>query len=213
MSDFLKKFKSVFILEDSGEPVEKRVESKTSPTPPPETPGQVNQQFEKALAHAMERGNPAGFDYFEYRQALANLDSMGVDEKVRYQSAYAAARTMGLTKEKLLASVDYYLKVISDEAALFEAAHCNQRDQLVGSREKEISQLKAQIADKEMLLQQVETEIAGYQARINQLSAEIESNLKKIEQTKTEFETTYQSVVGHMQVDKQTIEKHLTEQV
>ena len=54
------------------------------------------------LTKALENANLPGFDYLEFKQSLAALTQMNMDEAMAIKSAFATASTMGLTKEKLL---------------------------------------------------------------------------------------------------------------
>jgi hypothetical protein len=82
MSDFLKKFKSVFIVEDGtgnkpAVPVTASAPTAQAPAPTPEpaqtsspVQGAVSDRFTGILTAALEKNNQTGFDYFEFRQAL-----------------------------------------------------------------------------------------------------------------------------------------------
>jgi adenine-specific DNA methylase len=67
------------------------------------------------LTKALQKGNLPGFDYLEFKQSLEALHAMNMDESLAFQSAFATASTMGLTKEKLLKSVSHYQKVLEQE--------------------------------------------------------------------------------------------------
>ena len=158
MSDFLKKFKSVFIVEEAAaseasatapeQPATTAAPQAPQPSAPPETPGSVSDRFVEILVKALEQNNQPGFDYFEFRQALANLAKMAMDEPTRYKSAFAMAQTMGVDPAKLLESGSFYLQVLSGEQAKFNEAHAQQRAKLIGNREEEISQLENAIQAK-----------------------------------------------------------------
>ena len=133
MSEIFKKFKSVFIVEDDGAkptapaqpagnpagaaPAAKQA---SSPVTVPEirsTPsrGSVSDKFVEILMGALEKNNQAGFDYFEFRQALRNLAKMPMDEQTRFQSANAMAQTMGVTQASLFESAKFYISVLQNE--------------------------------------------------------------------------------------------------
>jgi uncharacterized coiled-coil DUF342 family protein len=219
MSEFLKKFKSVFIVEDespkSGQtetPTEATAtQANTSPTAPPtiSSSGSVSDKFLEALASALERNNQDGFDYFEFRQALKNLERMSMDEPTRFQSAYAMAQTMGVTATKLASSVQHYLGVLEVEKQHFSDAHAQQMAKLIGNRQEEAKSLDAVIQQKTEQIKKLTEEIEQHRSRSEQIHQEISDSTVKIEGTRADFETTYHAVYAQVQDDLQKIQQYL----
>ena len=54
------------------------------------------------LTSALAKNNLPGFDYLEFKQSLAALADLGMDEPTAIKSAFATASTVGLTKDKLV---------------------------------------------------------------------------------------------------------------
>lgn len=220
MSDFLKKFKSVFIVEDETS----NTVSSTEPTVPNQTqtapvadsgkshdgqPGSVSDKFLDALAAALERNNPDGFDYFEFRQALKNLAKMPMDEQTRFQSAYAMAQTMGATAGKLVESAQHYLGVLNVEKQHFSESHSQQIAKLVGNREEEAKNLEAVILQKTDQIKKLTEEIEQHRMRSEQIRQEISDSTVKIEATKSDFEATFSTVFAQIQDDLHKIQQYL----
>lgn len=156
MSDLLKKFKSVFVVEEESGAVKATETTQQQPsqqsTPIAPQPirsvaeaGNVTDKFVQVLLGALEKNNQQGFDYFEFRQSLKNLEKMPMDEATRYRSAYAMAQTMGVTPAKLLESAQFYLNVLSGEQSKFNEAHAQQRAKLIGNREDDVKNLELMI--------------------------------------------------------------------
>jgi uncharacterized protein (DUF3084 family) len=230
MSDFIKKFKSVFVVTDEGgeantgnqHPAEMTSRpTKASPVAAPSAPapaqavapavssGSVNNKFVEALAAALEKNNQAGFDYFEFRQALKNLAKMPMDEQTRYQSANAMAQTMGVTPAKLVESAQFYLGVLNGEQAHFAEAHAQQKAKLVGNREAEAKNLEIAVQQKAEQIKQLTQEIEQFRQKSEQIRKEINESTVKIETTKADFETTFASVVAQIQDDVAKIQQYL----
>ncbi len=230
MSDFIKKFKSVFVVTDEGgeansgnqHPAEMTSRpTKASPAAPsapaqaptpvvePAASGSVNNKFVEALAAALEKNNQAGFDYFEFRQALKNLAKMPMDEQTRYQSANAMAQTMGVTPAKLVESAQFYLGVLNGEQSHFAEAHAQQKSKLVGSREAEAKNLELAVQQKAEQIKQLTKEIEQFKQKSEQIRKEINESTVKIETTKADFETTFASVVAQIQDDVAKIQQYL----
>lgn len=222
MSDFLKKFKSVFIIEEeTSADAQSNATTGNSNSVPPAPPvkstsstqaesGSVNDRFVNVLAAALERNNQAGFDYFEFRQSLINLAKMPMDEQTRFHSAYAMAQTMGATADKLVSSAQFYLGVLNTEQAHFSEAHAQQKNKLVGDRQQEKQQLEAEIQKKSELMAQLSREIEQHKQQRDQIEQDIATNSIKIESTKADFEVTFASVVSQIQTDMAKIQQYLS---
>lgn len=219
MSDFLKKFKSVFIVEDEA-PKSGNTEATTEATgsqssAAPSAPvtvlssGSVSDKFLEALAAALERNNQDGFDYFEFRQALKNLSRMSMDEQTRFQSAYAMAQTMGVTSSKLATSVQHYLGVLEVEKQHFSEAHAQQMAKLVGNRQEDAKTLETAIQQKTEQIRKLTEEIEQHRHRSEQIRQEISDSTLKIEATRADFEATFNTVYAQVQDDLQKIQQYL----
>ena len=71
------------------------------------------------LAEALQNNNIDGVDYFEFRQSLLSLSKISMDEKTRYQSAFAMAQAMGATPKQLIETAEHYLNVLKNEEHKF----------------------------------------------------------------------------------------------
>lgn len=219
MSDFLKKFKSVFIVEEAqaaaapaAQSVQKPDSQPTVPqaaAPRPAAAGAVTDKFMGILSAALEANNPPGFDYFEFRQSLNNLAQMQMDEATRFKSAYAMSQTMGVTQQGLMQSAQHYLQVLGAEQAKFNEAHAQQRTKMIGGREDEIKNLEATIQQKTEQIRQLTQQIEEHRQRSEQLRSEINESTLKIETTKADFETTFALVAGQIQDDAAKIQQYL----
>jgi chromosome segregation ATPase len=226
MSDFLKKFKGIFVVEDASAANESSTTTSTASTAPEQKTQQVaaaptqtnvyatvggrtNERFQEILLTALEKNNQEGFDYFEYRESLKNLEKMPLDEKTRFQSAFAMAQTMGATPDKLRQSAQFYVSILQAELGKFEQAHADQRARLIGDREAEYNNLEAVIKNKAEQIKQLTQEIEEATKRRSSIQAEIEQSTNKIEQTKTDFESTFQNVVSRIQSDIQKMAEYL----
>lgn len=216
MSDFLKKFKSVFIVEDGATPTPatptpNQPANAPTPTAPAQqaTAGAVTDKFTNILLGALEKNNQGGFDYFEFRQALLNLAKMPMDEATRFQSAYAMAQTMGVTPPVLIESARFYLTVLTDEQGKFNDAHAQQRTKLIGGREDEIKSLETAIQQKTEQIKQLQQDIEQAKVRSEQLRKEMEESTLKIENTKADFDATFAAVVAQIQGDVAKIQQYL----
>jgi uncharacterized protein (DUF3084 family) len=222
MSDFLKKFKGIFIAEDTAaqSPSQATQPNTSTPaaTPQPQTvsstpiyvsSGKLNERFSEILLTALEKNNQEGFDYFEFRESLKNLSKMPLDERTRYQSAFAMAQTMGATPDKLKQSASHYIQVLRNELTKFEEAHAQQRNKLIGERQVEFENLEKVIQNKAEQIKQLTKDIEESTNRREVIQKEIEQSTVKIENTRTDFEATFQVVVSQMEADIQKMGEYL----
>jgi hypothetical protein len=221
MSDFIKKFKSVFVIEEEGatentvsqqHPAEMTAppqKSSAQPVPTKSTNGHLSEKFVEILASALENNNQDGFDYFEFRQSLKNLAKMPMDEQTRFQSAYAMAQTMGVTSSKLIESAKHYLGVLSGEQTRFSEAHAQQKAKLIGNREDEATNLEAGMRQKAEQIKQLTQEIEVNRQKSEQIRKEISESTVKIETTKADFEATFTNVVAQINDDMSKIQQYL----
>jgi hypothetical protein len=219
MSDIFKKFKSVFIVDDSSAdasatgPVQQATPSQQAPAATPvataQTQGSVTDKFVEILMSALEKNNQDGFDYFEYRQALKNLSAMPMDEATRFKSAYAMAQTMGVTPVKLADSAKFYLGVLANEQSKFNDAHTQQRAKLIGNREDDLKNLEAMVLQKTEQIKQLTQEIEDHRQKGDQIRSEISESTIKIENTKADFDATFSNVTANIEADIAKIKQYL----
>lgn len=226
MSDFFKKMKSVFVEtsgdeagkepaagkpEEAGNPVASGQQAAT-PAPKAGIPveGQQSDQFYKVLFDALERNNQAGFDYLEFKKALQALDSLVLDEKTRFLSAFAGAQASGATVQQLTDSATIYLEVLDTEANNFRNAVEVQRTKQISNRENEVKQLNNLITGKSEQITKLQAEIEEHKKMLAALDEEIRSAQSKIEATKADFSVTYEGLVKKIRDDVDRIKTYLT---
>ncbi|NJK83654.1 MAG: hypothetical protein HC912_07380 [Saprospiraceae bacterium] len=126
------------------------------------------------LIKALERSNLPGFDYIEFKQSVANLIGMNIEEITAYKSVLATAMSMGLTKEKLLKSAYHYQQVLEEERTKFDAALQKQMEQKVGAKLEEVERLKKQIAEYATKIEELEQRIAKANLTISNADGEVQ---------------------------------------
>lgn len=161
------------------------------------------------LTKALEKNNLPGFDYIEFKQSLGALAEMGIEGETAVKSAFATAKTVGLTKDKLLKSALHYKNVLNKEKEQFDAALEKQVQQRVSSKLKEVEKLRKQIEEYKAKIKELEGKIASSQKTIDSADETIQAAKDKIDSTKENFEYTLQSIVNQIERDIESIESHL----
>jgi chromosome segregation ATPase len=161
------------------------------------------------LANTLEKNNLPGFDYFEFKRALASMAQMKIDEATAFKSAFATAETLGLTKEKLVETAAYYRNLLSKEKEQFDKALENQNTTKVTARQEEVKRLRDQIERHKSDITRLQDEIAIYLKQIDQAESTAAAESEKLGKAKSAFETTHQSVLLQIDRDVENIHKHL----
>jgi hypothetical protein len=229
MSDFWKKFKGVFVVEDpnsgattkptnipASAPKPAANAQNQSPIPPSVSKpilatsnGAVSEKFMQVLAGSLESANQEGFDYFEFKQAIANLKNVPMDDATRYKSAFAMAQSMGATTDKLLSSAQHYLNVLKSEETKFLQAAENQRVAQVGNKQAQIENLEVAMKQKAEQIKKLTDEIGAHQKEITAIKDDIAQSTVKVQQTVNDFETTYMLLANQIQHDLSQMQIYL----
>ncbi|WP_025741214.1 hypothetical protein [Aquimarina pacifica] len=218
----LKNLKSLFIVDDTEEETQKTSEPKknaetksaddnpasTIPPPVPKSVpsssssiGAIDTKIVEKLLQAIEKNNLEGFDYLEYKKSLKALEKMPMDEATKYRSAFATASTMGVTLDKLLQTVDFYVGVLDKENEQFLGAFKSQFDDKVSGREREIAQFESIIKEKSEQIKKLTEEISKHQQQITELKAKVEESNSKINKTQNDFKMSYDHLKSQFEED------------
>lgn len=182
----------------------------SSSVPNPTIPaGKATSKFTDILLQAMDANNLDGFDYLEYKNSLHNLAKMPMDEQTRYQSAYAAASTMGATPAKLIKTANFYIDILKKEETKFGQALANQKDKQIGDKAQLIQQNDNLIKEKTTQIQRLQKEIAAHQAKNEQMKKSISAATIKVETTKNNFVASYNLVLSQIRKDIENMKKYL----
>ena len=192
---------------------ENKRELKNSPPPPKEkkkdTKGQFDQRNYEFLMSAIEKNNLEGFDFLEFKSTLKALDHLPMDEATKYQSAFATASTLGLTKDKLLSSADYYKDVLHKEKEHFLQEFQQQVEQRIHAQDSKIQQLNQAIINKSEQIKKLQEEIKEHQAQLAKVQSKVNEVSFKIEKTKNNFMATYEYLIGKFNEDVQKLKEFL----
>ncbi|MFN0016009.1 MAG: DUF4047 domain-containing protein [Saprospiraceae bacterium] len=161
------------------------------------------------LSNAIEKNNLPGFDYFEFKRAVAALTQMQLDEATCYKSAFATAATVGLTKEKLIETAGYYRNVLLKEKEHFDSALESQNATKVTSREQEIKRLRDQMERHRTEVARLQDEIGGYLNQIEEAENAVKNEAQKLDKTKASFEKTHELVLHQIERDVENMHKYL----
>lgn len=162
-----------------------------------------------SLTSALDAANLPGFDYLEFKQSLAALSQMNIDEMTAIKSAYATAATMGLTKSKLIETAQHYKSVLAGEMNKFQQALENRIQKKVEGKRSEVEKLKKQIIEYKAKIIQLEEQVAKHQNTIDTADSSISKETGKIESIRGNFERAHQSILNQIDKDILNINQYL----
>ena len=134
---------------------------------------------------------------------------MNMDEVTAFKSAYATASTMGITKDQLLNSAEFYKSVLAKEKSQFDDALQRQMKQKVDNRRNERGKLEEQIRIYKEKIKQLQEEIDKQQKRIDNTESEIAEAKANLGETKENFESTYIALVNAINSDISNIKNFI----
>ncbi|HQW11735.1 MAG TPA: hypothetical protein PK076_03155 [Saprospiraceae bacterium] len=161
------------------------------------------------LVQALYKNNLPEFDYLEFKQSMMALINMPMEQTLAMKSAYTTGNTVGLTKENLLKSADFYKNILQQEKIQFDAALKNQTTSRIEGRKKEQTKLLSQIERNKELIRKLQEEMQQDQIQIDKITSEIDENINKIEQSRYKFEHTFSAILVQINQDIEDINKNL----
>ena len=161
------------------------------------------------LAGAIEKNNLPGFDYFEFKRAVATLQQMQLDETMAHKSAFTTAATVGVTKEKLIETAGYYRNILQKEKEHFDKALETQNQTKVVARQDEIKRLRDQVERHKTEVARLQDELAGYLNQITQAETSAQLETEKLGKARAAFDRTHQSVLLQIERDIENMHKYL----
>jgi len=169
----------------------------------------LDEKSMESLVTALERENLPGFDYLEFKQALARLGNLGMEEEMVFKSAFATASTIGVTKEKLLKTATHYKNVLAKEKKSFDTAMNKQVKAKVDGKRKEVEMLKKKLAQYEAKIKELETLKTRAIETINTADETIQNAQAGIDKVKTRFESTLKALLNQIDKDIENIGTYL----
>lgn len=216
MSLDFKKIKNLFISEENTDTPQnntKKEETTTSKNnlPPKENintttklgnqnseGGIFDQKIFDSLIKVLEDKNLPGEDYMEFMEALQNMKNIPLEETVKMQTVLATLSTKGLSKQKILESADFYIKVLEDEKNKFNEALKQEITKQIDTKQDEIKNLEEQNKSKTEQIAQLTENINQNQQQITKIKASMEEASVKIKTTENNFNFTFETVISQI---------------
>jgi len=215
-----KKILSFFINESTEptqvKPVPETPTEQPKPAPAATVPNvagtaNVDRKFVEHFVDLLEKANLPGPDYFEFKQALQSMDSLGLGEEKQFQAAWASFKAMGGIKDNsiLKTSADQYLSVLSKDRESFLKDVERAIKERVGSLTDEVKKLEDNNTAYAQEIANLQKKIDDNKNRLGQISGEVAEQSSKLNANRDSFEITYQSFVEQINSDLSKINQYL----
>jgi hypothetical protein len=173
--------------------------------------GQIDRKFIDHFVELLEKANLPGPDYFEYKQALRNMDGLGLAEDKQFQAAWASFKAMGGVSDPgiLKTSADQYIQILEKDHTSFLKDVEKALKERVGSLNLELKKLEDDNAIYEKQIAEFQKKIEDNKGRLGEISGDITEQSSKIMANRDNFEVTYLNFVNQIKSDLSKINQHL----
>ena len=132
-----------------------------------------------------------------------------MDEATKYQSAFATAATMDVTLDKLIASIEFYKKILLQEETNFLKASKEQYTLNVENKKADITKISNLIKDKSQKIQLLTDEIREHQKSQEQMTEYINVAESKIKTTENNFRYSLEDLTTQMENDLNKLKQYI----
>jgi len=158
--------------------------------------------------------------YTALTDKLAPLESIVLDERTRYQAAYALIKGSRSVEQVLQAIAMQHVPALEAEAGRFASQLEDKERQEVGTRSRELETLTASVdaaarqvaqlrEDTEQRIRQIEAAVARDRERQAQLAREIDAKRQEIVGVQRQFDAATRSVAQALDAAAATVRRHL----
>jgi hypothetical protein len=162
---------------------------------------ELNDKVVLKLLTALKEGQEKDFDYLKFKLSYTNLLQMGMDEATAAKSAFVTAATMGVTKEKLLTSLQHYKNIMARQREEFAFALKNQIANNVDAKTIEINRLNDKYDENIRKIEQINREQLGIKEEVTKLEAASLVSQEKINETRDQFKATFDALYEELEGD------------
>ena len=161
----------------------------------------INDKVMQELLTAIHNNQQKDFDYLRFKLSYRNLMDLGMDENTAAKSAMLTAETMGVTKDKLMMTIQHYQNVLTKEREKFVVALRKQITNNVDSKLEDIRKYREKIEANKIKIQQLTDEQELIEKEINNIENALSSSKEKIEEIKNQFNTTFEVLFKQIEDD------------
>lgn len=157
------------------------------------------------ILNALSKSNLDGFDYIEFAQAVKRLQDMPMDESMALKSAYSTVSTIGLSKDKLVKSAQYYLDVLAKERKVFKQSVEDRKILKIERQKRKMQTILEEIEKLETRKKQITEKLALFKKEYDDISGSLDAENEKIIMTERAFDDTISRLAARIEKDIEKI--------
>jgi len=169
----------------------------------------LNTKSVNALMKAIKEGATDGFDYLRFKTSIKNIGDMNMDEMQSYKSVFTTAQTIGVTKDKLVKSANYYKSILRKELEKFGTALKKQYKQRVTDKQQQAKSFEKKITDTKRKIETLQKELDVYESNIDTLNKMAEKENAKITATREQFLSAHNELKNSIDQDIKLMQDYL----
>ena len=173
--------------------------------------GTVDQKFAEHFASVLAQNNPPGPDYFEFRETLRSLSTLGLSEDKQFQAAWASFKALGgVTDAGVLSNTaNGYIAALNKDRDGFGKSVEAALAERVGGLQNEQKRLETENDALAKQLVEIQKQIDANTNRLTAISGEITEQSGKITQNRQNYETTFAHFTNQIKEDISKMTQYL----
>lgn len=185
--------------------------SAAPPSAAPAPTGTVDAKFAEHFAGVLAKNNLPGPDYFEFRETLRSLASLGLSEDQQYQAAWASFKALGGAPDvaRLTSTANQYLAILGKDREAFGQSVEAAIAERVGGLQREQQQLQADSETLTRQLAEIQQKLAANATRLAAIGGEVAEQSGRLNQNRQNYEATYGHFTSQIRADLAKIAQYL----
>jgi uncharacterized phage infection (PIP) family protein YhgE len=177
----------------------------------PAPTGTVDAKFAEHFAGVLAKNNLPGPDYFEFRETLRSLASLGLSEDQQYQAAWASFKALGGAPDvaRLTSTANQYLAILGKDRESFGQSVEAAIAERVGGLQREQQQLQADSETLTRQLAEIQQKLAANATRLAAIGGEVAEQSGRLNQNRQNYEATYGHFTSQIRADLAKIAQYL----
>ena len=186
-------------------------ENVTIPNPAPVNSGTIDPKFAQHFADVLAQNNPPGPDYFEFRETLRSLSSLGLPEDKQYQAAWASFKALAGTTDvsTITNTANQYVSALSKDRDAFGKSVEAAVAERVGGLQNEQKRLQTENGSLAKQLLAIQQQIDANSNRLTAINGEVTEQSAKITQNRQNYDVTHAHFTDQIKGDITKITQYL----
>jgi hypothetical protein len=174
-------------------------------------PGTIDPKFADHFADVLAKNNQPGPDYFEFRETLRSLSSLGLPEDKQYQAAWASFKALAGTSDVsvLTSAASNYLNALNKDRDAFRKSVDAALAERVGGLQNEQKRLLTENEALAKQLIEIQKQIDSNANRLKTIDGEINEQSDKITRNNQNYEITFGHFTSQIKGDVDRITQYL----